>query len=87
VRNSDTGSTRSGWRIPGQVAVVAGPNWVAASRGRKKKAWPAGPTTGNRPTRELVGRKTFSFIKTPLYFQTYLIQYLNLNFERYLNAT
>jgi hypothetical protein len=60
------GSTRLAWRISGQVAVVAEPNWAAASRRRKKKAWPAGLTAGNRPTRELGGRKTFSFIKTPL---------------------
>jgi hypothetical protein len=66
MRNSDTGSTRSGWRILGRVAVEAGPNWAAASHGRKKKAWPTRLTTGNRPTRELGGRKTFSFIKTPL---------------------
>jgi hypothetical protein len=68
VRNSDTGSTRSGWRILGQVAVATGPNWAAASRGRKKKAWPAGRMAGNHPTIELGGRKTFSLIKTPLYF-------------------
>jgi hypothetical protein len=81
------GSTRSGWRIPGQVAVAAGPNWAAAIHGRKEKAWLAGSMAGNWPTRELGVRKTFSFIKTPLYFQTYYIQNLNLNFEHYLNVT
>jgi hypothetical protein len=41
---------------------------------------------GNWPERELGDRKTFSFIKTPVYFQTYLIQNLNLNFARFLST-
>jgi hypothetical protein len=45
--------------------VAAGPNWTAASRQCEKKAWPAGPVTGNQPERELGDRKTFSFIKIP----------------------
>jgi hypothetical protein len=49
VRNSDTGSTRSGWRTPGRVAVVAGPNWAA----------------GNQSKRELGDEKTFFFYKKP----------------------
>jgi hypothetical protein len=56
------------------------------SRGFEKKAWLAGPVAGNRPESILGERKPFSFIKTPLYFQTYLIQNLNLNFEQFLYA-
>jgi hypothetical protein len=37
VRNSDTGSTRSGWRIPGRVVVAAGPNWAASWVVRKQR--------------------------------------------------
>jgi hypothetical protein len=80
VRYSYTGSTRSGWRTLGQVAVAAGPNWAAANCGHERKVRSAGPAAGNWPERELGDRKTFSFIKTPLYFQTYLIKNLNLNF-------
>jgi hypothetical protein len=64
----------------------SGGSWAAASRGCKKKAWPAQPAVGNRPKSILGETKTFSFIKTPLYFQTYLIQNLNLNFERFIYA-
>jgi hypothetical protein len=37
VRNSATGSMRSGWRTSGQVAVAAGSNWAAASCGHEKR--------------------------------------------------
>jgi hypothetical protein len=61
--------------------VAAEPSWVAPGGGREKKAWPARPAAGNHPERKLGERKKISFIKTTLYFQTYLIQNLNLNFK------